>query len=267
MMIGSGERSESDWVEVADESGTPMPTPAPSAEPNAFQAQCKAIVNDDLSMFEPAKQETIEVGYTPSGLCGCRMCIRSRTGGAAILRSRMVVCEHCGNKRCPHAENHCCQCTGSNEPEQTSEPASAGEKVEPGAIDTPWPARDVVAKLVEAADILLDDKNYDGHGWETIHQARQVAREFLGENCFFCGSSDKDHARDGSCLSEPAPPADANKGAEGERWVRDKRNGKVVLWSNANIIYPEQWEDCHRDGTPLTSAGAGTEAQTGQAGQ
>ncbi len=29
-----------------------QPTPAPSAEPNAFVAQCKAIVNDDLSMFE-----------------------------------------------------------------------------------------------------------------------------------------------------------------------------------------------------------------------
>ncbi len=31
---------------------------------------------------------------------------------------RMVVCEHCGNKRCPHASWHGLACTGSNEPNQ-----------------------------------------------------------------------------------------------------------------------------------------------------
>jgi hypothetical protein len=32
--------------------------------------------------------------------------------------SVMIVCSICGNKRCPHAENHAYECTGSNEPGQ-----------------------------------------------------------------------------------------------------------------------------------------------------
>ena len=31
---------------------------------------------------------------------------------------RMILCEHCGNKRCPHASDHQNECTGSNEPGQ-----------------------------------------------------------------------------------------------------------------------------------------------------
>lgn len=30
----------------------------------------------------------------------------------------MIVCEHCGNKRCPHATDHDFECTNSNEPGQ-----------------------------------------------------------------------------------------------------------------------------------------------------
>jgi hypothetical protein len=35
-----------------------------------------------------------------------------------ITATRMVVCETCGNKRCPHATDHRHACTGSNEPGQ-----------------------------------------------------------------------------------------------------------------------------------------------------
>ncbi len=31
---------------------------------------------------------------------------------------RMILCEHCGNKRCPHAEDHDLLCMGSNVPDQ-----------------------------------------------------------------------------------------------------------------------------------------------------
>lgn len=31
---------------------------------------------------------------------------------------RMILCEHCGNKRCPHAEDHDLLCMGSNVPNQ-----------------------------------------------------------------------------------------------------------------------------------------------------
>lgn len=34
------------------------------------------------------------------------------------MQPRFIVCEICGNKRCPHATNHIHDCTGSNEPGQ-----------------------------------------------------------------------------------------------------------------------------------------------------
>lgn len=42
-----------------------------------------------------------------------------------------------------------------------------------------WPPRDVLAKLADAADILLGPENYDGHGYEEINAARDAARRWL----------------------------------------------------------------------------------------
>lgn len=64
-------------------------------------------------------------------LCQCRQCIRER-GTTVFYRtrwgllpihipeecSRMILCPICGNKRCPHANDHRNACTGSNEPGQ-----------------------------------------------------------------------------------------------------------------------------------------------------
>jgi len=51
--------------------------------------------------------------------CGCRACIKKRDIGKSIFdkeeNSRMILCNKCGNKRCPHATNHENQCTSSNE--------------------------------------------------------------------------------------------------------------------------------------------------------
>jgi hypothetical protein len=60
------------------------------------------------------------------------------------------------------------QATAATHPEAVREPG----------IDTAWPVADVLDKLAEAADILLDRKDYDGHGWELIHTARAKAREY-----------------------------------------------------------------------------------------
>ena len=56
---------------------------------------------------------------------------------------------------------------------------SAGSCAAAGSAGSPWPARDIVSKLVEAADLLLDHCDYDGDGWEAIHTARAHAREWL----------------------------------------------------------------------------------------
>jgi hypothetical protein len=53
--------------------------------------------------------------------CGqCHKCLRGKTeriGGVdwPVTGLRMVVCETCGNKRCPHATDCALACTDSNE--------------------------------------------------------------------------------------------------------------------------------------------------------
>lgn len=42
-----------------------------------------------------------------------------------------------------------------------------------------WPPRSVVAILLQAADILLDEQSYEGTGWEAIHESRSIARQWL----------------------------------------------------------------------------------------
>lgn len=53
--------------------------------------------------------------------CGCRICLQVRkemVGGLPAEMTRMILCPLCGNKRCPHANNHEHACTNSNEPGQ-----------------------------------------------------------------------------------------------------------------------------------------------------
>jgi hypothetical protein len=57
-------------------------------------------------------------------VCGiCHKCIEGAhpfTGlsGLPVSSLRMIVCETCGNKRCPHGTDCDLPCTGSNEPGQ-----------------------------------------------------------------------------------------------------------------------------------------------------
>ncbi|HHA1840126.1 TPA: hypothetical protein ACOEGF_001737 [Enterobacter asburiae] len=45
--------------------------------------------------------------------CSCHTCLP-----VTFADSRFVVCPECGNKRCPHVNDHRNSCTGSNEPGQ-----------------------------------------------------------------------------------------------------------------------------------------------------
>ena len=49
----------------------------------------------------------------------------------------------------------------------------------PNDNDKAWNTHDVIAKLVEATDILLHRKDYDGHGWEEIEICYQRGKEIL----------------------------------------------------------------------------------------
>ncbi|WP_240494678.1 hypothetical protein [Enterobacter roggenkampii] len=60
--------------------------------------------------------------------CSCRTC-----RPVTFSESRFVVCPECGNKRCPHANDHRNACTGSNEPGQegSAYPAAPQQEVKP----------------------------------------------------------------------------------------------------------------------------------------
>lgn len=60
--------------------------------------------------------------------CSCRTC-----RPVTMNDMRFVVCPECGNKRCPHANNHRNACTGSNEPGQegSAYPATPKQEVKP----------------------------------------------------------------------------------------------------------------------------------------
>lgn len=52
--------------------------------------------------------------------CGCARCLTERKEEYRL--SMMVLCSICGNKRCPHANDHRHPCTNSNE---SGQPGSA----------------------------------------------------------------------------------------------------------------------------------------------
>ena len=55
----------------------------------------------------------------------CHRCIREnamKLAGLPLDVIRMIVCDKCGNKRCPRASDHRNRCTESNEPNQIGEP-------------------------------------------------------------------------------------------------------------------------------------------------
>jgi len=67
------------------------------------------------------KPQRLSIITSNDGLCGCRQCLRDRKEimyDFPMEMCRMVVCEYCGNKRCPRATDHRYICTQSNEPGQ-----------------------------------------------------------------------------------------------------------------------------------------------------
>ncbi len=49
----------------------------------------------------------------------------------------------------------------------------------PSELGNAWPTKDVLRKLIFAAEYLLHEKNYDGHGWEEISHCVQRGKEIL----------------------------------------------------------------------------------------
>lgn len=93
------------------------------------------------------------------GLCGCARCVDGRAAderanGVPFSMSlgsmgRMIVCETCGNKRCPHASFHGNACTFSNE---SGQPGSRHVKVDPGES-----VADQLTSMIEEAGFDVRD--------------------------------------------------------------------------------------------------------------
>lgn len=70
--------------------------------------------------FDYAAREALQA----AAQCGCSACLEAVDPHFEDFPTHMVLCPTCGNKRCPHANNHENPCSGSNAPGQ---PGSAYE--------------------------------------------------------------------------------------------------------------------------------------------
>ena len=122
-----------DTVELAQMRARITPTTSPVMIPILLRwlrdaADGELLEDTELPTALLTAVELIENAYVepPSATCGCYRCTeaeqeRQIASGADMitaLLSRMIGCDVCGAKRCPHATDHRLACTGSNEPGQ-----------------------------------------------------------------------------------------------------------------------------------------------------
>lgn len=114
---------------------------APPAPEPMKDHQIRELVNDlrDIAVEYHGTQQLreriartvrsamLQAGNSPVAQdCWCRTC-----RPVTMSDMRFVVCPECGNKRCPHANDHRNACTGSNEPGQVGSayPAAPQQEV------------------------------------------------------------------------------------------------------------------------------------------
>ncbi|EJC8216199.1 hypothetical protein [Citrobacter freundii] len=92
-------------------------------------------ISDDMNLYQKSfaqghnacRAAMLQAGNSPViPDCWCRTC-----RPVTMSDMRFVVCPDCGNKRCPHANDHRNACTGSNEPGQegSAYPAAPQQEV------------------------------------------------------------------------------------------------------------------------------------------
>lgn len=121
--------------------------------------------------------------------CECRNCLddfeklNPPGPGLSHWTTRMVVCSICGNKRCPHANNHNNPCTNSNEPGQPGSSYSMSEiknkTTQPSGAPAPASAhvdREKAKLADEYAAALKELRDEDGglYGWNDPHSGESI---------------------------------------------------------------------------------------------
>lgn len=88
------------------------------AQSDALPAEVRASLDDCRKEWDAAVRAapvpaSALAPAKPMSACWCTTC-----RPVTLLDSRMVLCPTCGNKRCPRANDHRHDCTGSNLPGQ-----------------------------------------------------------------------------------------------------------------------------------------------------
>lgn len=96
-----------------------------SQQNGKIDVDCGCVTTEAFFHWLRVAYESGNSPATPE--CSCRTC-----RPVTMTDMRFVVCPECGNKRCPHANDHRNDCTGSNEPGQAGSayPAAPQQEAE-----------------------------------------------------------------------------------------------------------------------------------------
>lgn len=98
-----------------------------------LNAHAKPEWDAKTAAFWDAPLEDAEPMLSAHGIegCGCWECVERIISARPYPENLMypfIVCAHCGNKRCPAAQSHVNDCTGSNKSGQPGSVRYGGER-------------------------------------------------------------------------------------------------------------------------------------------
>ena len=102
--------------ELAHEAG--LPTYNPEGIPTKLEKFAELIVRECAHAADYVSSPCLSEGEVIKRHFGVEECWCESCKPNTMTDMRMILCQICGNKRCPHATNHNNECTNSNEPGQ-----------------------------------------------------------------------------------------------------------------------------------------------------
>ncbi|MCR2796433.1 hypothetical protein NQ094_10445 [Enterobacter kobei] len=136
-----------DKLAMVDHSGDSNNMVEPVTTANKLRDAVEIIRNSGIEIDAEKIFAERDALNTPD--CWCRTC-----RPVTVTDMRFVVCPDCGNKRCPHANDHRNACTGSNEPGQdgSAYPAAPQQEVTQALAKGMERYGDAMQKLADSGD-------------------------------------------------------------------------------------------------------------------
>jgi len=117
-----------DWQDIADSAARRLQIISEDEATFGQQNTIDCRTDEQRGFNDPRTVEGVDVSFptekhmnfAPES-CECHRCIEEkglRVGGVPLSSAKMILCPTCGNKRCPKANDHRNECSGSNEPGQ-----------------------------------------------------------------------------------------------------------------------------------------------------